>query len=189
MNKPTDHSSISVKPFLLWFTGLSGTGKSTLAEAVNQILVEAQHRTYLLDGDVLRQGLCADLSFSDADRTENIRRASEATRMLIDTGCIVIAALISPKHSHRQTMRDQFKDNQFIEVFVDTSLVECERRDVKGLYKKARAGEIINFTGIDSEYEVPRSPEIHIQTENQSKADSVNQILSYLYANGYIAVI
>lgn len=172
--------------FVLWFTGLSGAGKTTLAQAVNHKIMDLNLRTHLLDGDTLRQGLCADLSFSDADRTENIRRVSEAARMLIDSGCIVVAALISPKQCHRQTMRDQFEGNQFIEVFVDTSLDECERRDVKGLYKKARAGELKNFTGIDSKYEKPTCADIHIKTESQSLSESVNEVVHYLISNGYI---
>ena len=186
MNTPPVNLTTLSKPFVLWFTGLSGAGKSTLAQAVNQILAESQHRTHLLDGDTIRQGLCADLSFSDVDRTENIRRVSESARMLVDSGCIVVAALISPKRSHRQTMRDQFENKQFIEVFVDTSLEECERRDVKGLYKKARAGELKNFTGIDSQYEKPKCPDVHIKTEMQSFEHSVDDVMNYLLSKGYI---
>lgn len=182
----TQSITTDTKPFVLWFTGLSGAGKSTLADAVNTLLIQHHKRTHLLDGDILRQGLCADLTFSDADRTENIRRVSEVTKLLFDSNCIVLAALISPKHDHRKTVRDQFQQKEFIEVYVDTSLDECERKDVKGLYKKARAGELVNFTGIGSDYEVPNAPDIHIRTENQSINDCVNQVMLYLESNGYI---
>ena len=173
-------------PFVLWFTGLSGVGKSTLAEAMHSFFVERQQRSYLLDGDVLRKGLSSDLGFSDSDRTENIRRAAELANTLLDSGCIVLAALISPKHKQRQLVRNSCKRNQFVEIYVDTPFEECERRDVKGLYKKARTGELKNFTGIDSDYEVPAAPDIHIKTEQQSLDASVKAVISYLVLNGYI---
>lgn len=186
MTTSLDCQALQQKPFVLWLTGLSGAGKSTLAEAVNQILIEAQHRTHLLDGDVLRQGLCSGLSFSDADRTENIRRVSELAKSLFDSGVVVLAAFISPKYLHRQQVRSQFKAGQFIEVYVDTAFDVCESRDIKGLYKKARKGELINFTGIDSSYEAPSTPEIHLKTENQTIEACTNQIIAYLKNNGYL---
>lgn len=171
------------KPFVLWFTGLSGAGKSTLAEAVNETLLKHNQTTCLLDGDTLRQGLCADLGFSDNDRTENIRRVAELVKSKIESGHIVLAALISPKHSHRRYVRELLKEDQFIEVFVDTAFAECERRDTKGLYQKARSGKLKNFTGISSVYEIPMSPDIHIKTQHHSIEQCVNQILSFLYVN------
>jgi len=174
------------KSFVIWLTGLSGAGKSILAQAVNDILITQHKKTHLLDGDIVRKNLCADLTFSDADRTENISRVSKLAKTLIDDGSIVLAALISPKHHHRQLVRDQFKLGEFIEVYVDTAFEVCEKRDVKGLYKKARKGELINFTGIDSSYEVPMSPEIHIKTENKSIDACVNQVMTYLLAHDYI---
>jgi adenylylsulfate kinase len=169
------------KPFVLWFTGLSGAGKSTLADAVNKILLQHNQTTCLLDGDILRQGLCSDLGFSDNDRTENIRRAAELAKSKLESGHIVLAALISPKHSHRQYVRELLKEGQFIEVFVDTAFAECERRDTKGLYQKARSGALKNFTGISSEYGIPISPDINIKTQHHSIDQCVNQIFSYLY--------
>lgn len=171
------------KPFVLWFTGLSGAGKSTLADAVNKILQKHNQTTCLLDGDILRQGICSDLGFSDKDRTENIRRAAELAKLMLESGHIVIAALISPKHSHRKYVRELLKDGQFVEVFVDTAFAECESRDTKGLYQKARAGELNNFTGISSEYEIPISPDIHIKTQYHSIEQCVYQIFNFLYAN------
>lgn len=168
------------KPFVLWFTGLSGAGKSTLADAVNKILLKHNQTTCLLDGDTLRQGLCADLGFSDNDRTENIRCVAELAKSKLESGHIVLAALISPKHSHRQYVRELLKESQFIEVFVDTAFSECERRDTKGLYQKARSGKLKNFTGISSEYEIPISPDIHIKAQHHSIEQCVNQIFSYL---------
>jgi adenylylsulfate kinase len=174
------------KPFILWFTGLSGAGKSALAESINTILKQHHIKTRIIDGDVVRQSLCADLSFSDEDRTENISRVSELAKSLFDSGVVVLAAFISPKHLHRQQVRSQFEAGQFIEVYVDTEFDVCESRDIKGLYKKARRGELINFTGIDSSYEAPTTPEIHVKTEKQTIEACTNQLMDYLNNNGYL---
>ena len=168
------------KPAVIWLTGLSGAGKSTIANALEQALVAKGRHTFLLDGDNLRMGLCKDLGFKDADRVENIRRVAEVAKLLVDAGLIVITAFISPFHRERAMARDVIGDDVFIEVFVDTSLEECERRDPKGLYGKARAGEIKNFTGIDSAYEVPADPNIRINTVAEDLAVSVGRVLDYL---------
>ena len=150
------------KPCVMWFTGLSGAGKSTVAGALESRLAELGYHTYLLDGDNIRHGLCRDLGFSTEDRRENIRRIGEVAKLMADAGLIVLSAFISPHRLERQLVRDLLEKGEFLEVFVDTPLAECEKRDPKGLYKKARAGEIRQFTGIDSEYQVPESPEIHL---------------------------
>ncbi|ADU70379.1 adenylyl-sulfate kinase [Pantoea sp. At-9b] len=150
---------------VLWFTGLSGSGKSTVAGALEQALHRAGVSTYLLDGDNVRHGLCRDLGFSDDDRKENIRRVGEVAKLMVDAGLVVLTAFISPHRAERQMVRDLLADGQFVEVFVDTPLAVCEARDPKGLYKKARAGELRNFTGIDSVYEAPETPEIHLDGE------------------------
>ncbi|AIR85226.1 adenylylsulfate kinase [Pantoea sp. BL1] len=150
---------------VLWFTGLSGSGKSTVAGALEQALHRAGVSTYLLDGDNVRHGLCRDLGFSDDDRKENIRRVGEVAKLMVDAGLVVLTAFISPHRAERQMVRDLLGTGQFIEVFVDTPLAVCEARDPKGLYKKARAGELRNFTGIDSVYEAPDAPEIHLDGE------------------------
>ncbi|MFT6153669.1 MAG: adenylyl-sulfate kinase [Crocinitomicaceae bacterium] len=178
--------SQSQKPFVLWFTGLSGAGKSTIATAVGQKISEINDRVYLLDGDGVRKGLCADLTFTDSDRDENIRRVSEVAKLMVDSGFIVLAAFITPKHSHRQQARDKFQQGGFIEVFVDTAFEECEKRDIKGLYKKARSGGIKNFTGIDSQYERPNTSEIHIKTDGINVEQCVSQIFNYLYSKEYL---
>ncbi|WP_182056335.1 adenylyl-sulfate kinase [Pantoea sp. ME81] len=150
---------------VLWFTGLSGSGKSTVAGALEQALHRAGVSTYLLDGDNVRHGLCRDLGFSDDDRKENIRRVGEVAKLMVDAGLVVLTAFISPHRTERQMVRDLLGAGQFVEVFVDTPLAVCEARDPKGLYKKARAGELRNFTGIDSVYEAPDAPEIHLDGE------------------------
>lgn len=150
---------------VLWFTGLSGSGKSTVAGALEQALYRAGVNTYLLDGDNVRHGLCRDLGFSDDDRKENIRRVGEVAKLMVDAGLVVLTAFISPHRAERNMVRDLLAEGQFIEVFVDTPLAVCEARDPKGLYKKARAGELRNFTGIDSVYEAPDAPEIHLDGE------------------------
>lgn len=150
---------------VLWFTGLSGSGKSTLAGALEQALHQQGVSTYLLDGDNVRHGLCGDLGFSDDDRRENIRRVGEVARLMVDAGLVVLTAFISPHRAERQMVRDLLDEGQFIEVFVDTPLAICEARDPKGLYKKARAGELRNFTGIDAVYEAPQAPDIHLNGE------------------------
>lgn len=150
---------------VLWFTGLSGSGKSTVAGALEQALHQLGVSTYLLDGDNVRHGLCRDLGFSDADRKENIRRVGEVAKLMVDAGLVVLTAFISPHRAERQMVRDMLPEARFIEVFVDTPLAVCEARDPKGLYKKARAGELRNFTGIDSVYEAPEQPEIRLAGE------------------------
>ncbi|KTR97276.1 adenylyl-sulfate kinase [Pantoea dispersa] len=150
---------------VLWFTGLSGSGKSTVAGALEQALHRLGVSTYLLDGDNVRHGLCRDLGFSDEDRKENIRRVGEVAKLMVDAGLVVLTAFISPHRAERQMVRDLLGNGQFIEVFVDTPLAVCEARDPKGLYKKARAGELRNFTGIDSVYEAPDAPEIQLDGE------------------------
>ncbi|MXP49636.1 adenylyl-sulfate kinase [Pantoea sp. Eser] len=148
---------------VLWFTGLSGSGKSTVAGALEQALHRIGVSTYLLDGDNVRHGLCRDLGFSDDDRKENIRRVGEVAKLMVDAGLVVLTAFISPHRAERQMVRDLLEPGQFIEVFVDTPLEVCEARDPKGLYRKARAGELRNFTGIDSVYEAPESPDIQLE--------------------------
>ncbi|AHF78243.1 Adenylylsulfate kinase [Sodalis praecaptivus] len=150
---------------VLWFTGLSGSGKSTLAGALEQALHQRGVSTYLLDGDNVRHGLCRDLGFSDDDRRENIRRVGEVARLMVDAGLIVLTAFISPHRAERQLVRDMLPAGRFIEVFVDTPLAVCEARDPKGLYQKARAGELRNFTGIDAVYEAPQRPDLHLDGE------------------------
>ena len=151
--------------FLLWFTGLSGSGKSTIANAVEYQLYNHGIKTYTLDGDNIRKGLNEDLTFSPQDRTENIRRIAETARLMIDAGLIVLGAFVSPYKKDRKNIKNVVKDTNFVEVYVNTSIEECERRDVKGLYKKARAGDIKNMTGISAPYEAPEQPDIEIKTE------------------------
>lgn len=165
---------------VLWYTGLSGSGKSTIANAVEAKLFELGKHTYTLDGDNIRHGLNGDLTFSDKDRVENIRRIGEVSKLFVDAGLIVSTAFISPFLSDRQQARDLLSNGEFIEVFIDTPIEVCEQRDPKGLYRKARSGEIKNFTGIDSVYEAPRSAEVHVKTAEQDIDQSVQQILEYL---------
>ena len=174
------------RPCLLWFTGLSGSGKSTIAGAVESKLAERFQHTYLMDGDNVRQGLCGDLAFSEQDRNENIRRIGEVANLMVDAGLIVLTAFISPFKHNRQVVREMLKDGEFIEVFIDTPISECEKRDPKGLYKKARAGEIKDFTGIDSPYEAPENAEITIRNINVSVEEAANQVIEYLDARGYL---
>ncbi len=156
------------KPAVLWFTGLSGAGKSTIAGALETRLAQLGYHTYLLDGDNVRHGLCSDLGFSEQDRRENIRRIGELAKLMADAGLIVLTAFISPHRAERQMVRDLLPQSEFVEVYVNTSLEVCEKRDPKGLYKKARAGEIANFTGIDSAYEAPLTPEIDLPAGEES---------------------
>ncbi|WP_292951509.1 adenylyl-sulfate kinase [Nitrosomonas sp.] len=167
-------------PKCIWFTGLSGSGKSTIANLLEKHLHQESKHTYLLDGDNIRHGLCRDLGFTEADRVENIRRVSEVARLMVDAGLIVLVSFISPFRSERRMARELFTVGEFVEIFIDTSLSECERRDVKGLYAKARSGKLKNFTGIDSPYEPPVSPEIHIQTTSLSPQAAVEKILKQL---------
>ncbi len=168
------------QPRCIWFTGLSGSGKSTVANLLEKRLYDCGLHTYLLDGDNLRHGLNRDLGFTEADRVENIRRVAEVARLMVDAGLIVVASFISPFQSERQMARRLFSDTEFIEVFVDTPLSECEKRDVKGLYAKARRGELKNFTGIDSAYERPEHAELVLDTCSYSAEDCVEQIMQYL---------
>ena len=174
------------KPCLIWFTGLSGAGKSTVANALDILLLELNKHTYLLDGDNVRFGLNRDLGFSDADRIENIRRIGEMGKLFVDAGLIVLSAFISPFRSDRQMVRNLFLAGEFIEVHISTSLDVCEQRDPKGLYKKARSGQIKNFTGIDSVYEKPVDPEIVIDTGELSIQDAAQKIYDYLCDHAYI---
>lgn len=174
------------KAGVLWFTGLSGSGKSTVANAVDLMLFQLQAKTYVLDGDNVRHGLNGDLGFSDDDRIENIRRVGEVSKLFADAGLLVSTAFISPFIADREMVRSQLPKGQFIEVFIDTPLSVCESRDPKGLYKKARAGEIKNFTGIDSAYEKPISPEIHVQTAEHSIQECAQQVIDYLKNNHYL---
>lgn len=170
----------SQKPAVLWFTGLSGAGKSTIANLVEQQLCRAKRHTFLLDGDNIRLGLNKDLGFSDADRTENIRRAGELARLMTDAGLIVIAAFISPFRAEREMVRKLMEPGEFFEIHVDTPLCEAEARDAKGLYKKARGGEIKNFTGIDSPYEPPVNPELRIDTTKLSPGEAAGFVIDLL---------
>jgi len=174
------------RPCILWFTGLSGSGKSTIAGAVEQKLFELGHHTYLLDGDNVRHGLNKDLGFSDVDRVENIRRIGELSNLMIDAGLLVMTAFISPFKADRQLVKDLVQQHEFVEVYMDTALDECEKRDPKGLYKKARSGQIKNFTGIDSEYEIPETPEIIINTVELSIEECADKIITYLKDNKII---
>ncbi len=174
------------KPCILWFTGLSGSGKSTLANALELKLHQVGKHTYLLDGDNIRHGINSDLGFDDASRVENIRRIGEIAKLFVDAGTIVITAFISPFREDRENVRALVEAGEFIEVFVDTPLEVCEQRDPKGLYKKARSGDIPHFTGISSPYEEPDKAEIHIKTDKVSIEKSTENIINYLNAKGYL---
>lgn len=165
---------------LIWLTGLSGSGKSTIAQALARELTAKGQANYLLDGDILRQGLNSDLGYSEADRHENVRRTGEVCKLLLDAGLTVIAAFISPYRADRDAIRAKLMPGQFIEVFVDTPLEVCEQRDPKGLYKQARKGEIENFTGISAPYEPPQTPEFSIQTTETSVKRAVDTIIQSL---------
>ena len=174
------------QPALLWFTGLSGSGKSTLAGALEAELMQRGIHTYLLDGDNVRHGLCSDLGFATADRQENLRRVGEVAKLMVDAGLVVLAAFVSPYQAERDAIRARFAEGEFIEVFVDTPLAECEQRDPKGLYKKARAGEIKHFTGIDDPYEAPLQPEIHLVNDKLPIAEGVVRLLTALRQHGVL---
>jgi bifunctional enzyme CysN/CysC len=179
----------SQKPAVIWFTGLSGAGKSTIANALEQALVQRGHHSYLLDGDNVRHGLNSDLNFSEADRNENIRRIGEVSALFIDAGLIVLTAFISPIRSERNRIRERIGEEKFIEVYLSTSLEDCEKRDPKGLYVKARAGQIREFTGIDSPYEPPLAPQVTIDTSKVNVAGAVDQIVRYLENKGFLHVV
>jgi adenylylsulfate kinase len=174
------------QPVILWFTGLSGSGKSTIANALESKLYEMGYHTYLLDGDNIRHGLNKNLGFSDEDRVENIRRIGEVAKLFVDAGVLVMTAFISPFRADRDMVRGIVGEGEFIEVFVDTPLEVCEERDPKGLYKKARAGQIKNFTGLDSPYEAPLSSEITLKTAEQSIEESLEYIVSTLKQRGLL---
>ena len=171
---------------ILWFTGLSGAGKSTLANAVNQALFERGLSTYVLDGDNIRHGLCKDLGFSDADREENIRRIGEVSKLFLDSGTIVLTAFVSPFRADRDKARNLVSEGDFIEIFCAADLSVCEERDTKGLYAKARAGEIKEFTGISSPYEAPETPELSVDTGAADLANCVDQVVNELIAREII---
>ncbi len=171
---------------VLWFTGLSASGKSTTANQVEQLLYKLNHHTYLLDGDNVRHGLNKDLGFGDSDRVENIRRIGELSKLFADAGLIVLSAFISPFRSDRQMVRDLMPEGEFVEIFMNTPLEVCESRDPKGLYQKARRGEIKNFTGIDSAYESPEKPEIVLNTAECSVEECAQQVIDYMRAHHII---
>ena len=171
---------------VVWFTGLSGSGKSTVANIVEQKLFARGVHTTLLDGDNVRHGLTKDLGFTDADRVENIRRVAEVSHLMIDAGLIVLSSFISPFRSDRNQARAQLDQGEFIEIFVSASLEICEERDAKGLYAKARNGELPNFTGVHSEYEPPFSPELTLDCEHDSAEICAEQVMQYLWDGGYL---
>ena len=171
---------------ILWFTGLSGAGKSTLANAVNSALFEQGMACYVLDGDNVRHGLCQDLGFSDADREENIRRIGEVAKLFVDAGVVALTAFVSPFKADRDRVRALVEPGDFIEIHCDADLAVCEQRDTKGLYARARSGEIKEFTGISSPYEAPDNPELRLNTGSQTLEESVDQVLAYLEAQGII---
>ncbi len=175
------------KPAVLWFTGLSGAGKSTVANIVEQRLHLSGHHTMLLDGDNVRHGLCRDLGFTEVDRVENIRRAGEVAKLMTESGLIVLCSFISPYRAEREMVRNLVAGGEFIEVFVDTPIEECMRRDPKGLYAKAQAGTIKNFTGVDAPYEIPASPEIHLHTVGHEPSQLADLVLTELVNRGIIA--
>ncbi len=174
------------KPCVIWLTGLSGSGKSSTANLVAAQLHAGGYRTYMLDGDNLRFGLNSDLGFKEKDRIENIRRVAEVSKLMVDAGLIVLVCLISPFRASRENARKLFDDGEFIEVFVDAPLMVAERRDPKGLYKKARQGKIPDFTGIDSPYEAPESPEIHLDTSKFDADASAAAVIEFLRSGKYI---
>ena len=176
----------SQKPVMLWFTGLSGSGKSTIANLVEKRLAAVGRHTYVLDGDNVRHGLNKDLGFTDEDRVENIRRVGEVAKLMVDSGLIVLTSFISPFKAERAMVRAMMDEGEFVEVFIDTPLDVCEQRDPKGLYQKARSGKIKNFTGIDSDYEVPEQPDLHIDTTRLSAEDCAEQLVDYLTKQGYL---
>lgn len=174
-NKLNGHAS-----FVVWFTGLSGSGKSTIANQVEKELFKKGIKTFSLDGDNIRKGLNNNLGFSAEDRKENLRRIAEVAKLFVESGAVVIASFISPLKKDREMIREIIGKKDFLEVFVNTSLEECERRDIKGLYKKARAGEIKNFTGIDAPYENPEDPDLEIKTEDENLEAAIKRIVLHL---------
>lgn len=165
---------------VIWFTGLSGSGKSTIVKGLERKLIISGYFAHVLDGDNVRTGICNNLGFSEEDRTENIRRIAECSKLFLDAGVIVLCSFVSPTIEIREMARNIVGENDFVEVFVNTPLEICEQRDVKGLYKKARAGEIKNFTGIDAPFESPVNPDLDLQTANQTIEESVNEVFNYI---------
>ncbi|WP_115719763.1 adenylyl-sulfate kinase [Gallaecimonas mangrovi] len=180
VNAVTRAKALGQKPLVLWFTGLSGAGKSTLANGVEQALAAGGKHSYLLDGDNVRHGLCSDLGFSDNDRTENLRRVGEVANLMVDAGLIVLAAFVSPFASDRQMIRDRLPQGRFFEIYVEASLDTCESRDPKGLYAKARRGEIKHMTGLDSPFDVPTAPDLVVNTQALSPEQAVEKVLNWL---------
>ncbi|MEW9798139.1 adenylyl-sulfate kinase [Alteromonas sp. CYL-A6] len=186
VNKSSRAGMLGQSPRVIWLTGLSGSGKSTLANLLEKKLFDQGKHTYLLDGDNIRHGLCGDLGFSDKERVENIRRISEVAKLFVDAGTIVLTAFISPFAADRNYCRSLLEDGEFVEVFVDVPLEVCEARDPKGLYKKARSGEIRDFTGIDSAYEAPVSPEVHLTWADETPEATADRLFSLLQQKGLV---
>jgi len=180
VSRDTRNNQYKHPSFVLWFTGLSGSGKSTIANEVEQALFKKGLKTYTLDGDNIRSGINKGLGFSEEDRHENLRRIAEVSKLFVDAGIITIGAFVSPLEKDRELVKSIVGEKDFVEIFVDTSLAECERRDVKGLYKKARAGEIKNFTGIGAPYEPPKNPDILIETEKESIEEVVRKVITFV---------
>ena len=183
-NQQNHHKSV-----VLWLTGLSGSGKSTLAHAVEERLHQMQCRTFVLDGDNVRHGLSGDLSFSDQDRKENLRRIGEVSKLFIEAGVIVLTAFISPFREDRERVRSLMPHGDFLEIYIDCPIEVCESRDVKGLYKRARAGEVKEFTGISSPYEAPEKPELSLNTDQETLEESVDKIIELLYARSILKTL
>ena len=173
-------SLLNQRPLLIWFTGLSGSGKSTMANLLENELHESGFKTYTLDGDNVRHGLCKDLAFTEQDRVENIRRIGEVSKLFLDAGIIVLSSFVSPFNEDREAVKALIGEDKFVEVFVDCPLEVCEQRDVKGLYKKAREGKIKNFTGIDSPFEKPLNPAIHLKTNEEETSESLKKLLNFV---------
>lgn len=173
-------SLLNQRPLLIWFTGLSGSGKSTMANLLENELHESGFKTYTLDGDNVRHGLCKDLAFTEQDRVENIRRIGEVSKLFLDAGIIVLSSFVSPFNEDREAVKALIGEDKFVEVFVDCPLEVCEQRDVKGLYKKAREGKIKNFTGIDSPFEKPINPDIHLKTNEEETSESLKKLLNFV---------
>lgn len=180
------NNQLNHKSFVIWFTGLSGSGKSTLSQALDEQLFKLNCHTYVLDGDNLRHGLCSDLSFNLEGRHENIRRVSEVSKLMVDAGLIVMTAFISPYEKDRALAKKLIGDESFIEIFCNSSLEVCEKRDIKGLYKKAREGLISNFTGIDAPYEIPSNPDLSINTSSETIKESIDLIIEFLKKHHFI---
>ena len=188
INKAANAEQKGQNPAVLWFTGLSGSGKSTIANEVQRRLYATGRHSFILDGDNVRHGLNRDLGFTDADRVENIRRVAEVSKLMVEAGLITLVSFISPFRAERELARNLMEEGEFIEIFVNTPLSVAETRDPKGLYKKARAGNLKNFTGIDSPYEAPENPEIEINTAEMSVEDAAERVINGLIERGIIEV-